>query len=75
LVDMLYAYVYGRGYGWPQEGRGYYYVDDISLFNQMDADLFNVPVHIQFDDFVFTDWKPALGAAYDADDTTRLYRV
>lgn len=75
LVDMLYAYVYGRGYGWPQEGRGYYYVDDTDLFEQLDNELFGVPWHLQFDDFVFVDWKSSLGSAYSADDTTKLYRV
>jgi hypothetical protein len=75
LVDMLYAYVYGRGYGWYQDGRGYYYVDDTALFAQLDLELFHVPHAIQFDDFSFVDWKAGLGTAYDNDDTTKLYRV
>lgn len=75
LVDMLYAYVYGRGYGWPDLVRGYYYVDDTAMFNTLESDLFNVQIPVQFDDFAFADWKPALGAAYAADATMKLYRV
>lgn len=73
LLEMLYAYVFSSKYGVDDVDR--YPVDNASVFNTLQATLFNVQRHIGFRDGSFVDWLDSLGGAYEIETTTELYRI
>lgn len=73
LLEMLYAFVYSRGYGIDPTSR--YPITDISAYNAIMAALFGVQHPIHYRDGAFTDWMAGLGNPYYADKKTELSRV
>lgn len=73
LLEMLYAFVYSRGYGIDPYYR--YPVTDSAAYSAIMAGLFGVQHHIHYRDGAFSDWGAGLGNPYYADNKTELSRV
>lgn len=73
LLEMLYAFVYSRGYGIDPTAR--YPVTDTAAYNAIMAGLFGVQHPIHYRDGAFSDWVAGLGNPYYADKKTELSRV
>lgn len=73
LLEMLYAFVFSRGYGIDPYNR--YPVTDTAAYTTIMAGLFNVQTNIQFRDGALSDWLIGIGLPYYTDKKTELYRV
>lgn len=73
LLEMLYAFVYSRGYGIDPTSR--YPVTDTAAYNAIMAGLFGVQHPVHYRDGAFSDWVAGLGNPYYADKKTELSRV